>query len=292
MNNEVGAHNSLTEMCDDLELIEGIGPRYAKALHEAGIHRFTQFGSYNSAQVLHQEIFEKTGVNVSAERIENEKWIEQAAKIWQQLAGFTVFFEYYKSKSKNEFRWQIRTYHNESGNQEEFRDVNRHTWVDWIHRQVKEWNAENPELPQLEQPEPIIGTSEEKERVLDSAPSETELKILKFQVAKIEPLTANAPTRLLATVDFELTGTEAADLAKSHTPYRIEVFAVDLKRNARKLVAVEIGAMEPGKLRYTCERQFPVPIATGRHQMISTARVLPPGEATATREGRIIIVSP
>jgi predicted flap endonuclease-1-like 5' DNA nuclease len=61
---------------DDFSQIKGIGPAFAQALNEIGIHTFADL-SRETAQGL----ADKLPVRVYAERIEREAWIEQARRL-------------------------------------------------------------------------------------------------------------------------------------------------------------------------------------------------------------------
>jgi len=58
---------------DDLTEIEGIGPAYERALNALGIFTFEQL-----AQQKAEALASQMSARVTAERIQREKWIEQA----------------------------------------------------------------------------------------------------------------------------------------------------------------------------------------------------------------------
>ncbi|MEO8606697.1 MAG: DUF4332 domain-containing protein [Chloroflexota bacterium] len=58
---------------DDLTEIEGIGPAYERALNALGISTFVQL-----AQQRAETLASQMSARVTAERIQREKWIEQA----------------------------------------------------------------------------------------------------------------------------------------------------------------------------------------------------------------------
>jgi predicted flap endonuclease-1-like 5' DNA nuclease len=59
---------------DDLELVEGIGPKIAELLNQAGVHRFRELASMTPAQI--QPILDKAGANY---KLANpDTWPEQA----------------------------------------------------------------------------------------------------------------------------------------------------------------------------------------------------------------------
>lgn len=61
---------------DNLRLITGIGPVFESALHDIGIHTFSQLAHEDADQLS-----ERLGAVVSAERIRREGWIEQAKEL-------------------------------------------------------------------------------------------------------------------------------------------------------------------------------------------------------------------
>ena len=58
---------------DDLLMIKGIGPVFVKLLHEAGITRYADLAAHTP-----ESLSGAIGGRVAAERIERERWIEQA----------------------------------------------------------------------------------------------------------------------------------------------------------------------------------------------------------------------
>jgi hypothetical protein len=64
--------HSISIQPDDLTIIEGIGPKVAKVLNEAGIHSFTDLAGANAADV--QKTLEAAGLQM----MNPEGWIEQA----------------------------------------------------------------------------------------------------------------------------------------------------------------------------------------------------------------------
>lgn len=58
---------------DDLLLIKGIGPVFVKMLHEVGITHYADLAAHTP-----ESLSAALGGRVAAERIERERWIEQA----------------------------------------------------------------------------------------------------------------------------------------------------------------------------------------------------------------------
>lgn len=65
---------------DDLTLIEGIGPAYAKALNAAGITTFAELAKQTPAKLAAK----LANARVNAERIRSQNWIGQAKKLSQK----------------------------------------------------------------------------------------------------------------------------------------------------------------------------------------------------------------
>ncbi len=66
------AHGHGEASADDLESLEGIGPKVAKVLNEAGIHTFADLANAQAADV--QKILNSAGLQM----MNPEGWIEQA----------------------------------------------------------------------------------------------------------------------------------------------------------------------------------------------------------------------
>jgi hypothetical protein len=61
---------------DDLTMIEGIGPSYARALNSIGIRSFSELAEQNAS-----ELSRRLEGRVSATRIRNQDWIGQARQL-------------------------------------------------------------------------------------------------------------------------------------------------------------------------------------------------------------------
>jgi predicted flap endonuclease-1-like 5' DNA nuclease len=64
------------EPTDDLKLIKGIGQKFERVLHSAGIRRLQQIASWTESDI--ESIAEKIGI--PAERIRRENWVEKARR--------------------------------------------------------------------------------------------------------------------------------------------------------------------------------------------------------------------
>jgi len=66
------AHRHAAHSADDLKILEGIGPKVAQVLNEAGIHTFADLAQAQAADV--QKILDSAGLQM----MNPEGWIEQA----------------------------------------------------------------------------------------------------------------------------------------------------------------------------------------------------------------------
>ena len=73
VSNEAHAQNSEAKPADDLVKIEGVGPKVAKVLNEAGITTFEALAHTNAADV--QKVLSAAGLQM----MNPEGWIEQAS---------------------------------------------------------------------------------------------------------------------------------------------------------------------------------------------------------------------
>lgn len=69
---------------DALRSIGDIGPRYAEALHEIGVHTPADLARY-TPELLAQELREKAGVRVTPDRIRAKDWIGQAQSLSENM---------------------------------------------------------------------------------------------------------------------------------------------------------------------------------------------------------------
>jgi large subunit ribosomal protein L21 len=71
-----GTNEAVVTSSDDLTLINGIGPTFAKALNALGIHTFAQLAGQSAA-----DIASRMSTRITAERIRRDRWIEQAREL-------------------------------------------------------------------------------------------------------------------------------------------------------------------------------------------------------------------
>lgn len=293
---------------DDLKTINGIGSKWADALHRTGVRRFEDLAQY-TPHSLAKALLDQAGVKVPPERIEAKQWIGQARELaqhanpgrtpaneeteaagnprqtapkrkWKQHAAFSVFFDY-EIDEHGERIWQTRVYDNESGIEEPLPGIESTPWVNWI--------LERAKLPVSA--EPVSAPAEAAAPPTPTTPYDAQIEILDVRVSEVEPSPAVPEKRLAAEVRFQVSGPEAGRLAADRIPFRIEVRTVDLKSGASSLVASEGGKLEPQAFEYTSQRKFPLP-ELGRHELQCVVFLLPPGEAIALHRGPTVRVVP
>lgn len=71
-----GTDEAVAMSNDDLTLINGIGPTFAKALNALGIHTFSQLAGQSAA-----DLASRMTTRITAERIRRDRWIEQAREL-------------------------------------------------------------------------------------------------------------------------------------------------------------------------------------------------------------------
>jgi hypothetical protein len=295
------------ESADDLKMINGIGPVYAKALREIGIRRFEDLAGY-TAQELSKALREQAGAKVQPERIEAADWVGQAqelaeqkraectspnhpvepaepaeeeprASAWRQQAGFSLFFDQVGEEEGNQ-EWRTRVYHDESGEETSFSETEPASWVKWI--------IERAELPAVEEPvpaEPEITTEPAPAlpNVVEAGepePQTTQIQILDVHVAESGPSSGVPEKRIMAEVHFHLAGPGAEELTEQEPPFRVEVHAVNLESGDSDLVASERRQLQSHTFDYVTKQSFPIP-ELGRYELHSIVLLLPPGEMIA-----------
>lgn len=125
---------------DNLEEINGIGPKAMEALNRIGVTSFAALVEFETAEQLSKELFERASYSVSSRVIERDDWLGQAkakdAKSdesnWQPQSEFTVFIEQLKSLPREELAsWRVRVYEGDHGESEKFA-FEEGQWGEWI----------------------------------------------------------------------------------------------------------------------------------------------------------------
>jgi predicted flap endonuclease-1-like 5' DNA nuclease len=299
---------------DDLERIGGIGPAYAKALHEAGIHRFADFAVYHSAAELRQALLERAATDVPLWKIESHDWLGQARKLAQesepsestrhkaaqkaskhvrpatsttansrrQHAGFTIFFDYLLKES-DEKVWQTHAYHDESGEEKVFDGYAPEQWMSWV--------LEKAQLPEagvwaepaaLPEPELVFVAAR-----LNEGPR---LDILAVELRESRPTFGILKGELCAKVKVRLWGGEV-EMWPAEYPLRLELYLVNLTNRTTKLAASSETPLSAQGDQQQAEVTFDFPEA-GRYELHTIALLLPPMDEVAVHRGPVITIIP
>ena len=292
---------------DNLEGIRGIGPTFSEALKRIGICRFVDLARY-TPEDLSKALREQAALRVPAERIESQKWIDQANAMarqldvesassqeeseaahkppdpdrpaWYQHAGFSVFFDYVTAE-EGERAWQTRVYHEESGEEKLVRGTDTTSWANWI--------LERAQLPLAVEPvssetTTVIELPLPMEAALESAvmmpPGDTQIEILDTQVVEAGLLPGASHKKLVTTIRFRISGPKADALAADQIPFRVELHSVDLEGGDSTLVTSRQHRLRPQVFEYTIRQEFPLP-DEGHYELHSIVFLLPPHEIMA-----------
>lgn len=279
---------------DDLQAISGIGPRFAKALQQVGIYRYSDLAEI-SAGDLSTTLANTTGIRVSAERIEADDWIGQARKLaaaeptpaavtgnepapaaavesqLHQHAEFSLFFDYLTLDS-GEQEWQTRLYHAESGQEALLTGTDATKWSRWILKHAK--------LPASDQP-PAEDEAEETAAPERSVhPYNVKLKITGVEVASHEE-----GEQYDVAVQFMLVGPDANLVAGERIPYAVEVQTINLAAGAiGQFVESEQLHLQPDQVEYTVRHTLPMP-DRGRYELHTIVYVDTPADMSAYHTG-------
>ena len=281
---------------NDLQEIEGLGPKSAEALVRLGIGNCAELARYlrkHSAQALSDKLAEE-GVTVAAKTIENADWLRQArelsarpatkpAKRSQEKAGtgdrqeepdqptdsaIEVLFDV-RFRRKGH-RWVVKTYDERDGGLREYHGIDPAEWANWILDQMRS-------DPKLEFPRTVHWSS--------AAP---EIEIERLEV---EQSLAERFKTLAVEVSFEVSGSGADVLMAAGTPVWIYVQAHDLDSLAWKYVASERAELEPERSAYKKQLEFPI-LELGRYELHTLVAILPPAGVMAQHRGDAFKIVP
>jgi len=304
---------------DDLKAINGIGPKFAEALHALGVRRYADLVDYQPG-TLSEDLLAKTGVKVPSDRIEVNRWIDQAQELARhtnaepnspqqaaepeevhptgddpaparQHAGFSLFFDYIQD-DQNVRVWQTRIYHDESGEERLFPGTETAPWLTWILERARlpesvlEFRTE-PDLDISPMPEADTGVGP----LVQVEPGEARLDIPEIALEKVRPRAGTGKETLRVRVPFQVSGPQGGRLAERRSPYRLEIHTVDLDRRASRLVGSELGRLEPEVFQYESHLEFEIP-APGRYELYSMLLLTPPGALMGSRRGPTFRVVP
>lgn len=281
---------------DDLQAISGIGPRFARALQQVGIYRYSDLAEI-SAGDLSTSLANTTGIRVSAERIEADDWIGQARKLAgaeptpatvadndpapaaavesqiHQHAEFSLFFDYLLLDS-GEQEWQTRLYHAESGQEALLTGTDASSWTGWILKHAK--------LPASDQP-PVDVEDEAEET---AAPERSVHPYnVKLKITNVDVVSDDAGEQYDVAVHFMLVGPDANSVAGERIPYAVEVQTIDLAAGAiGQFVESEQLHLQTDQVEYTVRHTLPMP-DRGRYELHTIVYVDTPADMSAYHTG-------
>ena len=278
--------SSTGNLQDNLETIDGIGPRTAEALSHVGIHRLEDLAE-STPDGLAKALTDGAGLRISPKRIEAMNWTGQAQALlqqareeqvppqqnqeaeqkpaetqlekntppgtqWHQHAGFSLFFDYeLDEEGKQSWQtrvWQTRVYHDETGAETQFPGIEPHLWVNWILQQADLPVDVESDLIAAETPVSATAVT----------PNPAQVSILDVQ---IEPQSSSdvRNSKFVSTIHFTVSGANAKTLTADNTPYQIIVHAVDLGSGVTKLVASGRSQFQPEQSEYIHRLEQPIP---------------------------------
>lgn len=268
-------------MLDNLELINGIGPKYARALRSAGILSFADLARHSShtlADLLHQQ----TQIKITPHRIEEANWIEQAVRLAKEhqaricAGGATCA----SSDPLNE-----SAVHGASCVQSE---GCANFQADWVQHagfsiffdrkravdarplwQTRLYHDETGEEIQLTGISPaswstwLLAQSGLTHAVME-ANNGTIDGDAQIEVTGVEVKTALTPEdgrkELQSNLQFSLTSSDLEGLeAEEEVPCQVDVHTVDLTTGSTSLIATHFEKLTAGRKQFSIRHQFPVP---------------------------------
>ena len=306
---------------DDLRAINGIGPKFAKALNQIGIVRYVDLAQHTAVS-LSELLAEKTKLKISPDRIEKDDWLGQAGKLaaetapessssptklsaaldtddpiiaseWRQHAGFSLFFDYEvdpEGKQNWQTRiWQTRVYHDESGEQVELSGIKPDTWGSWIIEKAQ-LPVQITAVPPEENVEPAAAEVDE-----DLELAEARLEILDVQVSEMGASETLPQKHLRAEVRFQLSGSNLSRLVTQKTglpSVRLNVQAVDLETGLTDLIETSNLPLQADVYEYVSELELPLP-KIGNYELHHDLSLdLSMGAINAHYEGPVLKVIP
>ena len=273
---------------DDLTRINGIGRTYKDALNAVGVRRFAQLADFSSPEVLHTLVREQAGVTIPLWKIEKDDWLGQAVTLreqtaerksgggenrdsgqWRQHAGFSIFFDSQAdTDDETATAWQTRTYHDESGEEQVFAGVDTEAWVAWILEEAK--------LPDTAGPAELVFVAPQ--------PEEPVLRFISVEVSESRPSFGVLEGALTVAVSFRMIDEGLAD---ARSPYRLEVYLVEMDRQEPELAATAQGRLELGETDYGVQVEFPFPDAGG-YRLTCVLFLLPPANFLAVHDKHVL----
>jgi hypothetical protein len=302
---------------DDFLQIKGIGQSTAHALHNAGIHRFIELANHTPESL--SELLKTTRLTIAPQRIERDNWIGQARELahhskqpasspggpplqsastlesrpqavfvdWYELSDFFVSFGYAINKA-GEKCLQTKVEHSRSGQSER--------WNGIVTTQLLDWILNRANIPQSEAT--VSSDSQVSDETLAAAEPETVAAAEKIiELSDLRVYEIGRPTlingRLYSSAmraEYKLDLSESArKLTYDQLSFNVELLLFNSQTGSAKPVTSALAQFEPDVMNYRIEQNFPPP-GVGRYQLYVSARLLPPGQASAQIQGPVIRV--
>jgi hypothetical protein len=309
--------DNLADSQDDFRQIKGIGETIDRALHDLGIHRFSDLARYTPdtlANALHDKVS-----FISPQRIEKDGWIPQAKTLsgsadtqplpqpdapglqnwgstgnshkpqkkknpsgWRELADFFVSFG--ESSDTGEPRLKTRAHYSQADQLMEWDGIATTELLQWMVTQGslplgQTQAAASPPPPQESQPVDEIG---------DNPP----LAISNLWVSQVD-LAAHAhesaPERRIR-VDASIGyAQDESLLALPNAAVSIDIFLVNLETNQSIFIENPAFSLTPEPEAHDFQYDFPVP-PPGRYQLYLLARYSPHKKKIALQQGPVVRV--
>lgn len=259
-----------TQLLDNLEDIDDIGPTYAKGLAKIGVFRFEDLLNYAPDQLADQ--LRQVNVHVSAERIQTQQWHMQAKALYEKKkqaqsragktemtshdqASFIVEFKYSVAPDGDK-RWETTVAHNEAegtANQSEtFEGLDTQPWTSWI--------VEKAGLPVAQVEPPVAQATAVSEAVPEIAPKsiKPEIKLtLSPPALSVQTATASCPITLhVVQIKFALTGEGVDRLLAAQPPFLAKIESEEETEEKPRLLGCYEGQIIPGVSQYSCKLAF------------------------------------
>ena len=280
---------------DDFEAICGIGASIAEALHQGGVHSFSELAQFTPEKLAN--LLSTKVAFVSAQRIENDDWLGQARKLaskgakrvpetnWREMADFFVSFGELIDSDGNP-RLKTKVHHSQG-------DVTE-CWDGIATDKLLQWMLAHANISQT--PESADSKVDWKAQIpaqVGDLVEEVDLEVSDLWVSQVtvpapdEPKTTQNMVRVEGSLNFS--GPDAASLTYELVPYAIEIYLVNKENNHPNLAATYTSQTEPDKLNYIFQQDFAIP-AHGKYRICLKARLLHPFMAEVHAQGPILKV--
>ena len=267
--------------CDDLQMIEGVGPTYAKALIKIGVRLFADMSRYKTLGELQKALADKANTNVPISNLKNERgdkgdWLKQAADLvqeskggsqsmakndgWQEHAYFTLIFEQLEHKPEDgQSEWQIIGHRQQNGGKDFRAEGINSDWIDWI------WEHANlpPDLTPLANNEPMIKPNTSVAPA--SIEAQTQRKEFHLLVNSLD-LAADDNERVNVTLKATISGSLDEEKTSSSLQAQIVLLLVNEKNYQSTQAVFDQKKIKIGTKKFTSRHYFPLP-HLGRYQV-------------------------